>query len=207
MIHKHRPFLFSLAILCGALLASCGTNSLPEAGSPANASANPAGAQETNPAPTQNEAPLPLSSQLLVGTFKLEKNANAVDAAAADALIPLWQEMKALASDETATQADFDSLNEAIKAAMTPAQVQAILAMNLTQHDQYFLMRKLGFTNHAPTLDAGSNSPTPTADPQHQATYQAQRTQRASLPRISLPLLDALIQLLRQKIGSATTAA
>lgn len=78
---------------------------------------------------------LPADLQLAVGSLKLEGTANQIDAAAAQNLLPLWKALSTLsASDATATE-ELTSVLKQIKAAMTPAQVEAITAMKLTTSD------------------------------------------------------------------------
>ena len=78
---------------------------------------------------------LPADLQLAVGSLQLEGTANQIDATAAQNLLPLWRAMSTLsASDATATE-ELTSVLKQIKAAMTPAQVEAITAMKLTTND------------------------------------------------------------------------
>ncbi len=91
--------------------------------------------------------PLTLAAQLLVGTFKLEGTANAVDAQEAAQLVPLWQAYAQLTSSNTAAQAEIDAVVSQIQTTMTTQQVQAIQALKLTRQDEFTEMSSLGLTN------------------------------------------------------------
>jgi hypothetical protein len=209
-----------------AVLVACGASNASTA---AGDAANPQGG---NGAP--NTQPLALAPEMLVGTFKLEGTANAVDAATATALLPLWQTYKELASNSSASQTEMDSLTDQIKSTMTPSQVDAITAMKLTQQDLFALMQAQGIANFR-----GSTTGTPRArtgnsggpggpegpggppgggfiggnggtngqgiNPQQLATFQAGRANRGPSTRVPSALLDALIKLLQQKAGIVVT--
>ena len=100
---------------------------------------------QANPA-TQNRT-LPLATQLIVGTFKLDGTAQAVTAEQAKELLPLWQVYKDLLASDTSAQEEKDGLVEQVQETMTKEQVQAITAMNLTQRDIFTLMQEKGLGN------------------------------------------------------------
>jgi hypothetical protein len=177
--------------------------------------------------------PLPPASAYLVGTFKLEGTGNAVDEKTAAALLPLYQMLKELSSNNSTAQAEIDSVADQIKSTMTPAQVQAISAMNLTQQDLFSLIQQLGSGNRtggtartpgAGGFNGGGGPPDGgfgpggfgpgggggaagggTTNMNQSATLQAVRTQQAKAARLpNSALLDAMIQLLQQRAGVAT---
>jgi uncharacterized membrane protein YgcG len=78
---------------------------------------------------------LPADLQLAVGTLKLEGTANQIDAATAQNLLPLWRAMSTLSASDATAKEELTSVLKQIKAAMTPAQVEAITAMKLTTSD------------------------------------------------------------------------
>jgi hypothetical protein len=118
---------------------------LTACGSKANASAPSNGGSSSNDGNSGfTNQPLPLVGQLLVGTFKLEGTANAVDAQEATQLLPLWQAYSQLLTSNTTAQAEVDALVSQIQDTMTPQQVQAITAMKLTRQDEFTLMGTLG---------------------------------------------------------------
>jgi hypothetical protein len=91
------------------------------------------------------ENALPVSTQLLIGTFNLEDTDHAVTTEQAKELIPLWQVLQSLSSSDTAAQAEMDALVGQIQETMTPEQIQAIQAMNLTREDMFALLQEQGF--------------------------------------------------------------
>ena len=102
----------------------------------------------TAPQVTTNDAtPTPLSAtylktdyadatsvrnQLALGTLKLEGTANAVTAEQAKSLLPLWQAIVALSGTTTTAEAELTAVQNQIVTALTPAQLQAIGALQLT---------------------------------------------------------------------------
>ena len=124
-------------------LTACG-------GAPNNPQAGPA-----NPA-SSSENTLPLSTQLLIGTFKLEDTDLAVTAEQANELIPLWQVLQSISSSDTAAQEEMDALVEQIQETMTAEQVQAIEAMNLTSQDMFTIMQEQGLGGGGPMMTQGT---------------------------------------------------
>ena len=92
-------------------------------------------------------APLPLAMKLVVGTFKLEETDNAITAGQAAQLIPLWQVYKDLSISSTAAQEEVTALAEQIQGTLTPQQVEAITAMNLSRRDVFQTMQDLGIAS------------------------------------------------------------
>jgi len=72
---------------------------------------------------------------LLVGIFRLESTDQAVTAQQASELLPLWEVLKSMAASDTSAQEEVDAAIRQIKENLTPAQLQAINALNLTQQD------------------------------------------------------------------------
>ena len=73
-----------------------------------------------------------LRNQLAFGTMKLDDTANAVTPEQAKALIPFWQAIIALSGDDTTASEELTAVQNQIVAALTPEQLQAIAAMQLT---------------------------------------------------------------------------
>ena len=167
--------------------------------------------------------PLPLASELMIGTFKLEGTDKAVTADEAAQLLPLWQVYKDLTSSNSAAQQEVDALADQIKGTMTPEQVQAITDMKLTRADIFKTMQDLGIAptggpNASGTPRPGGNFPGggngipgggqgfgngQNLTPQQIATFQARRQQNGGggwqFNRIPSALYDALIKLLQGK--------
>ena len=76
-----------------------------------------------------------LRNQLAFGTMKLDGTPNAVTAEQAKTLIPLWQGILALSGDETTASEELIAVQDQIVTALTPEQLQAIAAMQLTNAD------------------------------------------------------------------------
>lgn len=87
--------------------------------------------------------------KLAVGTLKLEDTPQAVDSAAAQKLLPLWQLMIQLNSSSTTAPQETAAVVTAIQQALTPARVSAINNMNLSTQDIFssFQQSGGGFTN------------------------------------------------------------
>jgi hypothetical protein len=118
--------LFSIVLLLSLGLAACG-------------SSGPASNQGSGTPRT-----LPLSSKLLIGTLRLEKTPDAVDAPQAAALLPLWQLFKSINASSTVAPQETDAVVQQIQAAMTPSQIKAIEAMNLSGRDIFTTMQQMG---------------------------------------------------------------
>jgi hypothetical protein len=108
---------------------------------------------------------LPVSTQLILGMLKLEGTGQAVSATQAATLIPLWQSALDLSQAETPDKDAQQVAFEAIQAAMTIAQVEAIQAMQWTPEDMSVLTETLGIELPARLQGAPS--------PEQQATLQA----------------------------------
>ena len=168
-------------------------------------------------------APLSQAAQLVIGTFKLQGTSNAVTAQEAAKLVPLWQSYDQLTSSNTSTADQINASVSEIQSAMTPQQVQAITAMNLTRQDEMSTMSSLGVGgfrggNGTPGFGGFNGTPgfrgTPGAGgysggtsgsgprPTPNATQMAARASFAS--RVPSPLVNALISLL-QKVASGSS--
>ncbi len=84
------------------------------------------------------------SMLLALGTFKLEDTDQAVTAAQAKKLLPLWKAVKSIGASDTAAQAEIDALYRQIKENMTSEQWKAIEAMNLSMQDVQTIMAEVG---------------------------------------------------------------
>ncbi len=74
-------------------------------------------------------------SKLALGTIKLEGTPQAVDAATAAKLLPLWQLLEQLNTSTSAAPQEVTAVLDQIRAAMSPSQVSAIDAMTFSQAD------------------------------------------------------------------------
>ena len=146
-----KKITFTIFTILVLTLTACG-------GASNNPQAGPAG-----PA-SSSENTLPLSTQLLIGTFKLEDTDLAVTAEQANELIPLWQVLQSISSSDTAAQEEMDALVEQIQETMTAEQVQAIEAMNLTSQDMFTIMQEQGLGGGGPMMTQGTPQAGPNGD-------------------------------------------
>jgi phage FluMu protein gp41 len=75
------------------------------------------------------------AQRLVLGTLRLEGTDQAVDAQQAAELVVLWRAYRALSASDNAAAAELEAVIGQIEAGMTPAQLSAIAAMQLTQAD------------------------------------------------------------------------
>lgn len=120
-------FLLMTLILLTLILTACGTaSSGPQAGSGTSADS------------------LPIATQLLIGTMKLDGMEQDVTAEKAAELLPLWQVYSELLTSDIAAQEEIDGLVEQIQETMTDKQMQVIEDMALTQQDVIAAMQESG---------------------------------------------------------------
>ena len=94
-----------------------------------------------------NSRELQLSTQLAIGTLKLKETDYAVASDQAAELLPLWQVLNSLSTSDSAAPEEVTAITEQIQETMTPEQLQAIEAMELTGEDIFTTMQELGLTN------------------------------------------------------------
>lgn len=83
---------------------------------------------------------LDASSQLVLGTIRLEGTGNAVTPEQAKSLLPLWQSLQG----GVTAQAEVNAVLKQIEGTMTQEQLAAIAAMQLTQEDLQSWMQEQG---------------------------------------------------------------
>ncbi len=170
---------------------------------------------------------LSASMKLVLGSFKLEDTDQAITAEQAADLLPLWQVYGSLTDSDTAAQAEIDALIEQIQETMTPEQMNAIEAMQLTRADMRTIMQERGImmgggagagnTGNGNTQGGGGFAPPDggmpggepgqgfggqTLSPEQIATAQAARGQGGVFDRVPPALLETLIHFLKEKAGS-----
>jgi hypothetical protein len=126
----------STAIILPVLLALAACSSLKLTGAVATSSQN-----QSNPQSSFSSQPL--EDKLAIGTLKLEGTGQAVSAAQAKTLLPLWKAVKTLSASNTTAAAEMTALYSQIQDAMTAQQIQAIKDLNPSPSDLQALM-KLG---------------------------------------------------------------
>ena len=85
--------------------------------------------------PVADENALPVETQLMLGTVKLDETEYAIDADQAFELLPLWKALRSLGDSETAAQAEVDAVVAQIQDTMTAEQMDAIADMKLSQEN------------------------------------------------------------------------
>ena len=91
-----------------------------------------------------------LRNQLAYGTLKLEGTDLAVTAVQAQSLLPLWQAIVALSGTETTASEELTAVQNQITEGLTPAQLQAIAAMQISNADLSAFYAELGVTLPTP---------------------------------------------------------
>jgi len=195
--------IISIIILMAVTLAACSTAST------ANQSAT-----------TTNTRSFAGQAELIVGIFKLEGTDQAVTVKQASELLPLWEVMKVLANSNTSSQVEIDATVRQIKDALTPDQLQAINAMNLTEQDVSVFEQSLN-TNTVQTSSKSSSSSqsgggfgpaggdslggvlTGTSQSQSSATSTTSvKASSGTSSQVPTALIDALIKLLEKRANA-----
>lgn len=101
------------------------------------------------------EGALPVTSQLMLGTMELEGTEHAVTPAQAKTLLPLWQ---AFQGNTLRDNAERSAVLAQIEKTMTPAQMEAIAAMQLTFSDMQTWAESQGISMSPPGGGQGGPS-------------------------------------------------
>jgi hypothetical protein len=155
---------------CGASAGSSQSNS-----SGGSSAANSGSSGSSNPAPINGTpATGPSALQLAAGMLKLDGTSNAVTAQQAAQLLPLWQSLQQIestaapqatpqstpgAQPKTAMMQQVQAQFVLIQNAMTPSQIQAITAMNLSRQDIFTTFQQAGITMGGPGQGGGGFGP------------------------------------------------
>jgi hypothetical protein len=212
---KQTHYLLITLLLLSLLFTAC-------SGAVSTSVTEGATSQTQNPS---GDNSLPLPTRLAIGTLRLEDTNLAVTAEQAVELLTLWKAYRAVSTGETVATAELEAVIRQIQDTMTPEQIQAIEAMNLTRQEMVEVLQSLGIETGARpeaqgTPSAGQSFPggeppggggfmpgegfggpgmsaPGTLTPSLQATLQARFNSQAT--RVSSVLLDALIKLLESK--------
>ena len=136
-----KKFTLTILTILMLTLTACGGNA-SDSTEPASVPQNGASASA-----------LPVATQLIIGTLKLEEADNAVTAEQAAELLPLWQTLTVLYDSDTSAEQEIDALVKQIQETMTAEQMQAITTMNLTREDMFAIMQEQGLA-----MDSSSQS-------------------------------------------------
>jgi hypothetical protein len=99
---------------------------------------------ETTAAAEASDVSLPLETQLILGTLKLDGTDLEVTVDQASELITLWKAFKSLSTSDTTAEEELDAVMNQIQKTMTVEQLDAIQTMDLKQGDMASLMEELG---------------------------------------------------------------
>ncbi len=119
-----------LTLLIFLVLAACSSGGAETAVTPANNAEN--GDTAVSRLNETYADALPVQSQLAIGTLQLETTDQAVDEAQAAELLPLWRAALSLARSDTSAAVEVAAVINQIQDTMTPAQISAIAAMQIT---------------------------------------------------------------------------
>lgn len=118
--------ILNCVLVLTILLTACGSQNIT-------------GAASTNSSETSNqngEFLLPLQTQLIIGTFALEKSDYAVTKEQAQELLPLWKVLKTLLTSDSASNIEIDALVNQIQDTMTDQQLTYI-SDQVTSQESY----------------------------------------------------------------------
>ncbi len=87
---------------------------------------------------------LTVQTQLTLGILKLEETDLAVESAQAAELLTLWQAIRSLSSSDITAEGEIDAIVNQILETMSPEQLDAIAAMELTEEGILELTQELG---------------------------------------------------------------
>jgi len=124
-----KKFTFTILTILILTLTACASSAANQA--------SPASGNQSGPATGE----LPATTQLILGTFKLEDTDQAVTVEQAAELLPLWQTLQVLSESDTAAQQETAALITQIQETMIAAQTQAITDMNLSREDMMSVMQ------------------------------------------------------------------
>ena len=169
-----------------------------------------------------SEDSLSVVLQLLVGSLSMENSEQPIDSNMAESLLPYWKMYKALAESETAAPEEMESIIGQIQEIMSTEQLEYIAGLELDQEAMVVLMNELAIFENlsggmggtgtgvdrpegaVPGTGGGPGGGTGpgSVDPELMATKQAERASSSGGGRLTLPLVEALINLLEGKIES-----
>ena len=107
---------------------------------------------------SSSSASLSLQGELLIGTFKLEDTSLAVSSDQASQLIPLYETMQSLAASGTAATEEINAVVTQIQSTMTSQQINAIIAMELTQQDLTTVLTENGLTSDSSSASSTADT-------------------------------------------------
>jgi hypothetical protein len=163
-----------ILVLVATVLAGCGGD---PSSSAEEASVQPAASGQGNTYTStvlddSYEEALPASSQLALGTFKLEETEHAVTPEQASALLPLWQ---AIEAGSLQSDAETIAVLKQIEGTMTADQLAAIAAMQLSFEDMGAWMQEQGVGFRPPAGAGEGQNPFGNISEEERAAMRATR--------------------------------
>jgi hypothetical protein len=135
-----KNILFVTLLVLMLALSACSSAGETTSGTGSEATA----ASNTAATPAAGETALSDTAKLMIGTMLLEGTDQAVGAEQAATLLTLWKAYRSLNDSETSAAAELDALVKQIKGEMTPEQLAAIEAMQLTNANMMEKMQQAG---------------------------------------------------------------
>ena len=145
---KKNLMVLTVLILTG-LLAAC---SLPFSSSSQTSTRSSQSSAFSDP------SKLPVESKLAIGILKLEGTEQAVDSVEAKELLPLFNALKTLSTNNNTAAEEITALNKQIKSTMKVEQITAIEKITFTTADLRALMTETGVGNTGPASNNGSST-------------------------------------------------
>lgn len=133
-----------LGLVMSFALVSCGASSTQVDDTQAFGTEVAVAGENGTPFPEQRAQELPENVKLMVGTFLLEDTDDAVTSEQAAEMVILWKAYRSLSDSDTTAAAELEALINQIQDTMTPAQLNAISAMDISQEDMFTLTQDLG---------------------------------------------------------------
>ncbi len=148
------------------------------------------------------EGALTVRNQLALGLLNLEGTANEVTPEQAKTLLPLWQALQGTTRSGAAATAEVDALLSQIEETLTPAQLEAIGALQLTQDDLRAWAESRGITvgTGAGAGAGGGMGAGRGLSAEERATRQAENGGSGNSGGLSTALLDAVIAFLEVRL-------
>jgi len=209
---KSKLFTLTLTLLVGLLaltMAACGGATPAPADETAAepapaATATPAGETAATTLTDTYDDALAIKNQLLLGTLRLQDTPQAVTSEQAGELLVLWQAYAALTASGTAAEEETEAVQNQIIETLTPEQIGAIAAMNLTNAGLQEFYVAVGLTEvKTPEPDvtpqSTRNRDLPQEDREATRVASGEEVGTSSGSSKSSALLDMVIELLESK--------
>ena len=194
-------------LLIALLTAACGGEAEPaptvQSDTPAESSAAAAASIPDTTLAEDFEDALTIKNQLILGTIRLEGTEKAVTADQAKMLLPLWQAYRSLTASGTAATEETEAIQQQILDELSPEQVTAIAALQLTNENLQTYYVEIGVAEEKdPTLTpevVDGGVPMKDLSPEAKATAQAERGIVPSSSGRGTIMMDKIVELLEAK--------